>query len=355
MGKTRLARLVWIISALVALIAIILILFLSKSSEFYIGKSKLEKLPENQAILVNTSAEPFGVQKGDVFLYVIEVLYDPNQISEIDKVNLDDAVNLEPFEIRDIREIEYEAGARTHIYQRQYEIQLITGEVEHLYEFPSIVVRYKPIDAAGLFEITVVPEAVYVAPRLPDDIIDLTDHICNQGDMYCRMDIGFGPLKPLTGEIEGTSSQNKLPWILLIFGSLVAIVVVSDLMLRVIPQSKENAKQSKITDSQDILYQSYLSLNENYKQGISPKKLLLQIENILRVIISEKEKISSLESLNLNSISSKIKPAILSLFEKSQKAYRTEFITNGEVEEAFSQLESVLKFYYGDEVETWKN
>ncbi len=333
-------RLVWILTGLAALVAVALILFLPSPQDLAVGRAKMEELPKGQAILVETRAERFGVQKGDAFSYLVEVLYDPDQVSEIDRASLDRNVNLEPFEIRDIKETEFDLDSRTRVYQRQYEIQLISGEVEHLYEFPTIVVRYSLKDPQGFADKAVVPEPIYVAPRLPADISDL--------------ELGYGPLRPLKGEIEDVS-QNRLPWTLLVLGGFMAALAVADLTLRVIPQRKEMAKPTRKVEN-EVLYQAYRSLHGNVAMAVEPKRLLHQMDCILRLVLARKEKSDWLEEPNLDLLSSGIREPVISLFEKCQKSHGPEIIEQKEVEEALKQLEEILSFYFGEgEIAAWRS
>ena len=334
-------RLVWILTGLAALVTVALILFLPSPQDLAVGRAKMEELPKGQAILVATRSERFGVQKGDAFLYLVEVLYDPDQVSEIDRASLDRNVNLEPFEIRDIKETGFDLDSRTRVYQREYEIQLISGEVEHLYEFPTIVVRYSLKDPQGFAEKAVVPEPIYVVPRLPADISDL--------------ELGYGPLRPLKGKIEDVS-QNRLPWLLWALGGCVAALAVADLTLRVIPQRKGMLKQTRKVESGDVLYQAYRSLHGNVAMAVEPKRLLHQMDCILRLILARKEKSDWLEEPNLDLLSSGIREPVISLFEKCQKSHGPEIIEQKEVEEALKQLEEILSFYFGEgEMAAWRS
>jgi hypothetical protein len=335
-------RLVWILIGLVALVTVALILFLPSQDGLSVARAGVEQLPEGQVILASAGPELQSVQKGDAFIYLVEVLYDPRQVSGVDRDSLDNNMNLEPFEIRDVKEAKFNLDTGTRVYQRQYEIQLINGEVEYLYEFPTIVVRYELKGADGFAETSVVPEPIYVTSRLPDDISDIVSNV----------ELGYNPLIPLEGEIED-GSQNRLPWILLVLGGFLAALAVTDLTLRVIPQWKEKAKQTR--EMGDVLCQAYRSLHGNVAAGAKPKSLLHQMDHILRVVLAQEEKVGWLEEPNLDLFSSEIKPSVISLFEKCQKAYGTEDIKQEEVEEALKQLEEVLEFYFTEEVEAWKS
>jgi hypothetical protein len=340
------ARIVWILAALATLAAVVSAFLLLSHS--FLGSQDLAVKPfekglrEGEAILVKTRAERFGVQKGDAFPYLVEVWYNPDQVSEIDRTSLDKNVNLEPFEIRDIKEKAFTLDSGTRVYQREYEIQLIDGEVEHLYEFPTIVVRYSLKGSEGLLDKTVVPEPIYVAPRLPPDVTNLD---LGSGP-------GYGPLRPVKGEIEDVG-QNRLPWILWTLGGFLAALAVADLGLRVIPQWKEMAKQRRKTD---VLSEAYHSLVENVAMAVEPKRLLHQTDHILRLVLARKEKSDWLEEPNLDLVSSGIKEPVISLFEKCQKAYEPEVIEQEEMEEALRQLEEILRFYFGEgEMAAWRS
>ena len=337
-------RLVWILTGLGALVAVALMLLVPNPHDLAVGKVKYETLPKDQAILVKTRAERFGVQKGDVFLYLVEVLYDPAQVSHIDRGSLDKNVNLEPFEIRGIEETEFDLDPRTREYRRQYELQLISGEVAHLYEFPTLVVRYSLKDVEGFADEAVVPEPIYVASRLPGNVSNLVDNL----------ELGYGPLRPLRGEIEDVS-QNRLPWILWVLGGCLAAVTVADLGWRVIRQRKEKLKPTIEIDKGDVLYQAYRSLHGNVAAGAEAKALLHQMDHTLRILLARKENADWLEELDFDEVSPGVRAPVVSLFEKCQKAYRPEVVEQTEVEEALTQLEEILEFYLAEEVEAWKS
>jgi hypothetical protein len=344
--KTRIIR-VWAVAA--ALVAVASAAFLFSYS--FLGSHDLavqafeEGLPKGEAILVKTRAGSFGVQKGDAFPYLVEVWYNPDQISEIDRASLDKGVNLEPFEIRDTKETEFDLNPGTRVYRREFELQLINGQVEHLYEFPTLVVRYSLKGSEGLSNKTAAPEPIYVAPRLPADVTNLD---LGSGP-------GYGPLRPVKGEVEDVG-DNRLPWILWGVGGFLAALGVADLGLRVIPQWKETAKQRRRILSDDVLAQAYRSLHENVAMAVEPMRLLHQMEHILRLILARKEKIDWLEEPNLDLVPSGIREPVISLFEKCQKSYAPEEIEQNEMEDALRQLAEILGFYFGEaEMAAWKS
>jgi len=331
------AKLVWILAGLVILVAVASAAFLLSPYFPLVHELVLEKekgLPKDKTISVKTKVEGFGVHKGDAFPYVVEVWYNPAQVSEIDKAGLADGVNLRPFEIRNKKEEEFDLDSKTRVYRRKHEIQFIEGKVGRLYRFPAIVVRYKPKDSERWSNMSVAPEPIFVAPRLPSDVSGLE-------------------LRPIKGKIEDRS-QKSLPWILVTLGGFLVALGVVDLAWRAIPQWKEMAKRRR--KGQDLLSQAYRSLQENVAQAVDPKYLFHQMDHILRVVLARKEKGDWLEEPNLDLVSSGIRPSVISLSEQCQKAYNLGVIEQGKVEEALRQLEEILVFYYGKrEVEAWKS
>jgi hypothetical protein len=331
--KTRVILILAVLAAL-ASAAFLLSASFFASHDFAFEKEK--GLPEDTAILVKTKVERFGVQKGDAFTYSVEVWYNPDQVSEIDRISLDKSVKLEPFETRDTKEKEFNLDSRTRVYRKEYEIQLISGKVSYLYKFPAIVVPYKLKDSAILLNKSVAPKAIFVAPRLPDDVRGLE-------------------LEPLKGKIEDVR-QEFLPWILWILGGFIAALGVADLAWRAIPQWIGMLGQKRKAEGISVLSEAYHSLCENVAMDVDPKRLFHQMDQILRIVLARKEKTDWLEEPNLDLLSSGIKPLVISLIEKCQKAYIPEIIERRETEESLRQLEEILSFYFGEaEVQSWRS
>lgn len=324
------------------MIAVALILLLPRGSFVPSHDSAAVEhgLPQDQAILVGTKAERFGVQKGDVFRYLLEVLYDPSQVSEIDTASLDKSLYLEPFEIRDTKEREFDVDSRTRVYRREYEIQLITGKVDYLYNFPALVVRYGLKNTGVFSETNVLPEPIFVSSRLPDDITDL--------------EIGYGPLRPIKVEIEDVT-QKRLPWILWGLGGFVAAVAIGDLVWRrVIPRWRGRPEVRTRVEG-DVLAEGYRSLCEGVADAVEPKALLHRMDHILRVVLARKEGADWLGEPDFDNLSPGMGQPVASLLERCQKAYRPEAVEQTEVQQALGQLEEILVFYFGEEeLEAWR-
>jgi hypothetical protein len=335
-------RLVWILTCLAALVILALILFLPGSGDIEAGKSRAQALPEGQAILCNAYPEVKSVQKGDAFLFILEVLYDTNQVSEVDSVTLDDNVNLSPFEIRNTTDVVFNLDSDTRVFQRQFEIQLINGDVDELYSFSTIVVRYKLQGADGYAETSVIPETIYVSARLPDNVM-----------VAATTQLNYESLRSLEGEIE-SSGTSSLTWILWVFGGLLAVITLTDLTLRYVYKGKEKPVKSGEIDMSDVLNQAYRSLHENVRMGARTGSIFHQIDHILRLVMIQKENNSWLEEPDIEKVSFEIKPAVISLFEKCRKVNGQE-ASKEEIEEALKQLEEILEFYFGEEIGEWKS
>jgi hypothetical protein len=213
---------------------------------------------------------------------------------------------------------------------------LINGNVDYLYKFPTIVVRYRLKDSEGFAEKGVVAEPIFIASRLPADVSGLE-------------------LRPLKGKVED-ESRKYMPWMLWALGGILAALGVANLAWRTIPQWKEMAKQRRKAESGDVLVQAYGSLSRNVAMGVAPKHLIHQMDLILRIVLARKEKADWLEEPDLDGVSSGIRPSVISLFEKLERNHATQEAEQKEVQEASRQLEEILRFYFGaKQVESWRS
>jgi hypothetical protein len=309
-------------------------------NDLIFGKAKVDQLPESQAVMIKTRAERFGVQLGDVFGYTVEILYDRRQVSDIDKVGFGKSINLQPFETRNITEKEYDVDSRTRVYQRQYELQLLDGEVNYLYKFRGILVNYTFNGVKGYVGDLIEPEPIYVASRLPEDISNL--------------ELSYGPLRPLKGDIKDTD-QNPVVWVLCGSGGFLAFLGVGNLSWLALKRRKKQQKPN-IIDINNVFYQAYKSLQGNISAGCESRVLFHQMDHILRSILAKKENTGWLEEPNLDLISPEVKPKVILLFEKCQAAYIAGASREQkEVEEALKLLEDILVFYFAEEVMAWKS
>jgi hypothetical protein len=297
----------------------------------------IKELPEDGAIEIRTIADDFGMQKGDVFSYFIEVWYNTDLVEEIDKGSLNRMINMEPFEIKDIREREFYLENNTRVYQREYELQLIHGQVNHFYEFPTIIARYKTKGSAHFSEESVKPDPVFIASRLPSDISNLR-------------------ISPVKEKLTDTN-HLRISWILWCLGGILLLLGLANYSGR-IAQLGEAEKHRREIEGYDLFLEAYRSLKNNIKRDVEPQDLFHQIDHILRALLVRKEKISWLEDPDLQALPSEIRERTISLLDICQKAYHYQpsQIKQKEVDEAIKQLEVILDFYYKGErgIREWK-
>ncbi len=288
-------------------------------------------------LVISAQAGPreYGVGKGDVFPFLLEVLYDSNQVAGIDRPSLDQAVNFKPFEVRHYTESEFAMDSRVRVYRREYELQFIDGKLDQPYQLPTIVVRYQLNNTNGFAEKAVVPAPIYVRSRLPQDVSDIE-------------------LQLITDKIQDPS-RNRLIAVLWVFGGLLLVGTVVDLAGRVIPRWRERVKQRRGPQSSDALVQAYRSLNPLTAPD-GGAALLRQIDHILRLVLADKEKQGWLDEPSLDRVPDEIKPVLTALFGRCQQAYGRNGIGPTDTEQTVQELDRILGFYYGaGEVEAWRN
>jgi hypothetical protein len=330
--KTRLVLILISLAAIVAAGILVIPSFLSMQQVTF---EKDKGIAEGKAILVRIKVDGFGVRKGDAFPYSVEVQYNLELVSEIDKTSLDKSVNFKPFEVRNVAEREFDLNSRTRVYMREYQIQLVDGKVNNLYKFPAILVRYKLKESGVYEEKTITPDPVFVASRLPSDASGLD-------------------LKPLQPSIDD-SSRHNLSWVLSALGGFLAFLALVDLAWRTIPQWRETTRQRRKAEGVDVLSKAYCSLNSSFAQGAEPKLLLHQMDHILRIVLARKENMGWLDEPNLDRIDPGIKAEVISFFSKCQSADGNQSFEQKQVQDALGQLEKILRFYLGEkEVQAWK-
>ncbi len=324
-------------------VAVVAFTLLSSSSGASPRRPLLDKgegLRQGEIILAKTWAGQLGVQKGDVFPYYVEVWYDPAAISEIDKASLDKEMNLHPFEIRDIKENSFKLASRTIVYQRIYEVQLVSGQVDELYEFPTALVRYRLKGSPGLSNTSVTPEPVYVAPRVPPDVPDLQ--------------FGYGPLRPIAGKRSEVSAP--LPWILWAVGACFTAVGAVTLARRSITGWNNSKAQRNQGGEGWIVRDAYRSLSENAAATAEPRVLLHQMDRILRIVLAQKEKMGWLEELDGEQVSPEIREPVAALLQRCGKAYNRSSVEPTDVKCAWHHLDQILEFYFGEaDLEAWRS
>jgi hypothetical protein len=292
-------------------------------------------IAEGKAIAMKTRVDGFGVHKGDAIPYLIEIRYNLDLVSGLDKTSLDKSVNFKPFEVRKVADREIHLPPRTRVYVREYQIQLIDGKVNNLYKFPSILVRYKSKESGAFEEKAITPEPVFVASRLPADVSGLD-------------------LKPIQAGIED-ANRNDLHRILIALGGLLAILALADLAWRAVPQWREGTRQRRRAEGLDVLSKAYRFLHDTSAQGTEPRHLFHQMDHILRIVLARKENVGWLEEPDLLKVTPGIKTEVLSLFSRCQGVGGNRSDEQKEVQEALGELDKILKFYWGEgEVRAWR-
>jgi hypothetical protein len=327
---------VWILTGSVALIAItLLMLWLSA---FFFWSPETAPLKNNQLlsrdnIVIETTSQNFGVQKGDAFPYCIKVTYNSFSITEIDRDNLKKSINLRPFEIRSTKEANFNLDKQMKVYQIEYELQVIDPIVDRVYQFPTILLQYKPNGYTQYARISAVPAPIYVAARLPNDTSDLE-------------------IRLPKGTVQDPSSKYAT-LVLFSLGGLLGIMGITKLFWQRIPGKKRSLEQGTKISNDRAISQGYRSLCENISRDVEPRRLLHQIDHILRLLLVQKENIGWLQEINIESISPTIRESVASLFQECQEAFGSDSTTKKEAEVAQIHLREILIFYFGEEVETW--
>lgn len=320
--------------------AVLFIMFSPNRSREISFANELE-LSNGKTIQARTRVGDLGVQKGDVFAYYFETWYDSRQVSEIDKANLDKNVNLHPFEIKNVKEQELYLGGSLRLYQREYTLQLVTGNAGQLYEFPEVIVRYKPKGSDGLLTTSFSPEPVFVASRLTTEVRDLV--------------FGYGPLRPIAATIE--MGSQHLPWVFWTLGGLLAVLGVFSHIRGIVRQRPGTTNEKRKPTQGGVVFETYRSLTENMARAVSPRCLLHQMDHVLRILLVQQEKIDWLSELNPGMLPLEIRKPAASLIAICRRAYSPkEEVEARDVEEGLQQLDDVLGFYFGqEELAAWRD
>lgn len=291
-----------------------------------------------EPISVTTRTDRRTVLKGDAFSYSVEVWYDTDAVADIDRASLGKAINLAPFEVRNIEEKEFSPGPKLRLYRREYELQMIQGKVGRMYEFPSIVVRYRPQGSAGLLSVAATPQPVFVASRFPADTGEL--------------DLELNPIAPAVVDL----GQGRVPWLLWALGALLASTATADLVRRVVPQRKGCRNPRDTKSEGGLLADGYRSLLARIASGVEPQRVLYQVDHLLRAVLASKDQLDWLEDPSAATLSPEVKDVAVQLFERCEKACRPESITQEEVQQALGELEAILRYFCGErEVEAWQS
>lgn len=311
---------------LLALMILTALSFLGYSavSSFLSPHLVLEKkrgLGERETIAVETGPAGDVFHLGDAISYFVKIEYRLDGVEEIDKTSLDRNIILDPFEIKDLKEKDSRVNSDTRMHLREYEVQLLDGQTNYLYTFPTIILRYK-LKNSGWFEKKIVPQPIFIGARLPADVTDLE-------------------LKPLKGEVINMD-RERIPWILWSLGFLGLVLGMTEVLRILRRRGKEGRDyQRRIAGLEDLLtsFQELSSLT-------SAEKALHGAHQILRALLARREGTDWLNP-ELDKIPPEIKSLVSDLLEKCQKAYQREAPKQEERQEALEDLGKILNFYTG--------
>jgi hypothetical protein len=327
-------RLPLILVALTAAIAAAAFLIPSILSMSQVRPEPDPGLEIGEAIDVLLDVDDGVIGKGDDFRYSIQIQYNQELISELDKTSLDESVSFRPFEIRSMQEREYAIPPYTRVFERTYHLQLIDGSVNQLYQFPTIMVRYKSSESGEFREKAVDARPVYVASRLPTDAT------------------GLEP-RPFRGRIED-ASRADIPRVLLALGAFLALAALTDLAWRAIPGWRAAKDQRRKVEGVDVISEAYRRLMSGLADGVEPDRSLHQAEHILRVVLARRESVAWLEEPDLQKLPEAVRQDVAEVFELSGAVDDDPAATGIRAREASTCLRRVLAHYWGDgEIESW--
>jgi flagellar basal body-associated protein FliL len=327
---------------LAIIIAVISILFLNFRQDVDAANTRISEWTDGQVILLNAWPESSSVQMGDAFTYIVEVIYDSAEVSGIDEDALAQSIDFSPFTVRDVSVIEYEDDSGLHVYQRQYTLQLLEAGTNSYYEFSTIVVRYQLVSMDGYVEASVIPETLFVAPRIQNAVV--LQSLLSGNDISINQTLG---------EIDNSSGEYYL-WIIWILSGLLFVVGIVDLTWRVLPEWKAE-KELRKNRTNDSVKLAYDSLTNNITNNADPEAVCYQMDLLVRVILAEKEGIDWLSEPDVENLSPEIIESVKNVFETCVAAYDTDNITNDRVGNALKNVEAILYYYYADERAWWKS
>lgn len=274
-----------------------------------------EKIEQDKLIWVEIESKD-SVYLGDVTSYKIRILYRFRQI-KIDRAGLGQ-INFEPFEVRDWGEREIFLDSKTKVYQREYQIQLIEGKTNQLYNFTSFTLRYRTKGSQDWQEMEVELKPIFISARLPEDLDNLE-------------------LKPVEGEIRDINIQ-MVSW--LFFGGGTLCILGGLLGLKMIFKRKKKP----IIKHRHYLLKICDNLMERLELGEDPQLICHQTFQVLMVSLARKEEIDWLK-LELPKLPKKIEKKAKGLFEKCQRGYGPEPLEKEEVKEMISDLQEIVNFW----------
>ncbi len=328
-------RLVLILMALAAIIVAGILVVPTLLSMQQVTFEQDPGIAQGKDILIRTRVDGFGIHKGDAFPYTVEVQYNTELVSELDKTSLDKSINFKPFEVRNLVEREFEIQPWTRVLVREYQLQLVDGSVNNLFKLPSILVRFKSTETGAFQEKSITPDPIYVAARLPADAGEINP-------------------RPMQGTLQDMSRSN-LPLVLGALGAFLALLAIGDLAWRTIPQWREANRQRRRAEGIDVLSAAYRALNVNVAREAEPKQLLHQIHHMLRILLARKEHVAWTDEPNFQQVTPGIRDQVIALYDLVTAIDGNEELAKKQAQDALTGLDQVLRFYCGEgQVRAWK-
>jgi hypothetical protein len=332
------SRLVWVAVALAVVLALATaVLWLTGSPlwPYRLVAKPAQALADDSVIEVEARAATPQVHQGDLFTYVVEVHYNPTRVAEIDRSSIDRGLSLKPFEIRGIQDSQLNLSGGTRVLRREYQLQLVNGTVDVLYEFLGFPLRYKLRNSEGFSEKNAVPEPVYVAPRLPADASSVE-------------------LRPPTGHVVDPS-RRYLPWLLSALGLALAGAGAADLAWRTLPQWRATAQPKRKLGDDDTLVVAYRSLQRGPLEDGEPRQLLYRMEHTLRLALARRGKLGWLDELDAEQAPPEMRPALAAFLQRVQGRRGANGVSRQDAEQALGELEAILICCFGtEEVQAWR-
>ena len=259
---------------------------------------------------------------GDVINYFVEIRYNPQKIEEIDKDSIDLA--FEPFGIRNQKEKESRIDSYNKVYLREYEIQLLDGVSDRLYEFPESAVRYKLKDSVWTSR-KIILQPIPVGSRFPSGAV-----------------LG---LKPAEGLVANASNQI-ISLILIILGVFCGLIAGAKIFKAIRRRRVEAADSKKRLEGIEDIFGAYQRL---LQKKDSPKAVLHRAYQVLRILLIRKE---GKDQIDLSDLLFHVPPQIgysvcKFVLDFSCKAYNKEELGQEELDEALAELKKIFDFYTG--------
>lgn len=316
MNRKKLNRLL-IVFGLILMVT--LVVYTYSLEPTYIPASDTEIQEE---LRVEFEGETFGVHLGDAFLYRIAIIYNP-RIVKLEKISLDQSVDFNPFIVRKFQEKEQVWMSPLKRYIREYELQLLSGQVNKLYTFPTIIVAYQNLTSGENMVKKVVPMPVYVSARLPEDVRGLTT-------------------KPLKGELINITLW-RMPLLLLGLGGFFGITGLVLLWRR--------KRQAALGIANEWLATlKILDLLEQLAPKSNPGTVYYQLHQLLTILLIDRFEMNLMEP-SFEGVPVQHRTKLTEILTELKRTYRSEPIPSEEAAKIITAIRAVVQSLRGQDPE----